>query len=218
MDPVLLCTVHHEGAGAPSDVPRGEAGGYTYWIGDSRFECLRTVWASFATLGFNHVSLDVCLSGNRMVYPVTDKDLRLIGAACADARQRGYVVERPKVRAHKDSPGSSTVCPGTYTMKRWPVVVAAVQISGAGPPPPPPKVSTMPCIISAHDGGYWIVKADGAVESFGGAEFHGSIFGRLPEGRTITSAVGTPSGHGYWLISDVGNVYAFGDAQWHGNA
>lgn len=86
------------------------------------------------------------------------------------------------------------------------------------PPPPPPKVRVMPCIISNDHGGYWIVKADGAVESFGGAEFHGSIFGRLPEGRTITSAVGTPSGHGYWLISDVGNVYAFGDAQWHGNA
>ena len=76
--PVDLVTIHHEGAGAPTDVPRGAAGGYTYWIGVTRWTWLRDVWSNYATLNFNGVSLDICLSGDRMVYPVSDSDITLI--------------------------------------------------------------------------------------------------------------------------------------------
>jgi hypothetical protein len=153
-----------------------------------------------------------------MVYPVTDDDLRLISAACADARRLGYVVNRPKVRAHKDSPGSSTVCPGTYTMARWPAVVTAVQIPGPVPVPPPLKARIMPCIISGYHGGYWIVHADGAVFAFGGASYFGGANNDKAGHPTIVDAAATPSGHGYWLLSDEGNVYAFGNAAYHGGA
>jgi hypothetical protein len=83
------------------------------------------VWHSYATLRFNHVSLDICLSGNRMSSIVTDADVGLIRGAFMDARARGYVTADPVVVAHRDSPGSSTVCPGDLTMARWPVVAAA---------------------------------------------------------------------------------------------
>jgi hypothetical protein len=141
-NPVGLVTVHHEGAGTPSDVPRGAAGGYTYWIGASRYERLRDVWSSFATLGFNHISLDVCLSGNRMTSPVTAADLELIRMAVADARNLGYVIGSPVVLAHRNSPGSSTVCPGDRTMARWSEVVAACTRTGPTPAPAP-KVKPM---------------------------------------------------------------------------
>src|SRR6266404_1456091 len=111
MNPVDLVTIHHEGAGTPTDVPRYAGGGYTYGIGASRWEHFRDVWVSYATLDFNHVSLDICLSGNRMISMVTDPDIQLIHGAFMDARQRGYVTANPTVRAHKNSPGSSTVCP-----------------------------------------------------------------------------------------------------------
>jgi len=44
---------------------------------------LRSPFESFGTLGFNHVSFDVCLSGNRVDHVVTDTDIVLIAAACA---------------------------------------------------------------------------------------------------------------------------------------
>ena len=133
---VALVTIHHEGAGNPTDVARGAAGGYTYWIGTTYWTQLRTPWDSYATLNFNHVSLDICLSGDRMNWPVTDNDIRILSGAVKDARGKGYVIDDPLVRAHRNSPGSSTVCPGDYTMARWADVVAAC----TAPPAPPPEV------------------------------------------------------------------------------
>lgn len=134
MNPVDLVDIHHEGDGTPSDVPRGAKGGYTYWIGASRWTHLRTVWVSFATLHYNHVSLDICLSGDRMKCAVTDSDIQLIHAAFMDARQRGYVTANPTVRPHKLSPGSHTVCPGDNTMARWNDVVLACRDTTAPTP------------------------------------------------------------------------------------
>jgi hypothetical protein len=149
--PVSLVTVHHEGAGAPTDDPARYAhGGYTYGLGPTRWSHLRDVWSSYATLNFNHVSLDLCLSGNRMEYDVTPGDVDVIRGAVADARARGYVVDAPTVRAHRDSPGSSTVCPGDRTMRVWADVVAACQ-AGAAPTPPAPEPSEvvpLTCVAS----------------------------------------------------------------------
>lgn len=139
MNPVSLVTIHHEGAGTPSDVPRGAPEGYTYWIGASRWEHLRDVWESFATFHYNHVSLDICLSGNRMSSRVTDPDIRLIHGAFLDARRRGYVVAAPEVRAHRNSPGSSTVCPGDNTIARWGDVIHACSDLPPAPRPPKPQ-------------------------------------------------------------------------------
>lgn len=124
-DPVALVTIHHEGDGTPTDEARGADGGYSAWIGATRYSLLRPPWVSWATLGFNHVSFDVCLSGNRMVVPVTDRDIGLIHAAFMDARAHDWVVPLPQVRDHHSSPGSRTVCPGRNTMARWNDVLGA---------------------------------------------------------------------------------------------
>lgn len=137
--PVDLVTVHHEGAGAPTDTDRYSEGGYTYGIGLTRWLRFRTVASSYATLNFNHVSMDVCLSGNRMDYPVTDTDLDLMHGAFMDCYARGEVDAVPTVRAHKNSPGSSTVCPGDQTMARWSQVVECFRLDAPTPTPPPTK-------------------------------------------------------------------------------
>lgn len=139
--PVDLVTIHHEGAGSPSDIARGAGGGYTYWIGASRFEWLRSVATSYATLHFNHVSLDICLSGDRDVSPVTDADIALIHGAFMDAHARGEVTDAPKVQAHRDNNNKyyfngalfSTVCPGNLAMARWADIVAACRVAPAPP-------------------------------------------------------------------------------------
>ncbi len=138
MNPLNLVTVHHEGAGDPSNVARGSGGGYSYWIGATGWTRLRSPFVSWATLNFNHVSVDVCLSGDRDVWPVTPYDIAWLTQIAADARGRGEMSNYPLVRPHKLSPGSNTVCPGTDTFADWPQVAHSFVNAGPNVPPPAP--------------------------------------------------------------------------------
>lgn len=89
----------------------------------------------------------------------------------------------------------------------------------SGPIPSPvlvPEVLTMPTIIGNGRGGYWIVKSDGAVFTFGGAAYYGGTNNDATGHPVITGAWPTPTGKGYWLVSATGAVYSFGDAKYHG--
>ena len=139
--PVSRVTIHHEGAGMPTDnVARFYSGGYSAAIGVTAWSRFRSPYTSYGTLGYNHVSVDICLSGNRMDYVVTDRDIELIRQCCADYRARGELVANPDVVFHHDSPGSSTVCPGTNTYAREAEVKAACFPSPPKPPSPKPQV------------------------------------------------------------------------------
>jgi hypothetical protein len=152
-------TVHHRGGGAPSDDSSTYSdGGYTFGIGATVWEHFRSVWDSYATLNFNGESVDICLSGSRgntdPAYPVTDADVELIRGAMADARARGYVVDRPDVIPHRNSPGSSTACPGDNTMARWPEIVEACMAgSVAVEPEPEPEVIEMQSVTLTNEDG-----------------------------------------------------------------
>lgn len=141
MNPVSLVTIHHEGAGVPVDWARGGEGGYCLWIGDENgdhvYDVLRNPWIAWATLNFNHQSLDICLSGNRMVTQVTPADIDTIRMAVARARSLGWVVDAPYVRSHHDSPGSSTVCPGAHALDplTWLAIVTACHKEVPAPMP-----------------------------------------------------------------------------------
>lgn len=142
--PVTRVTIHHEGAGSPTDnVGRFAEGGYSAGIGINAWTRFRSPYVSYGTLGWNHRSVDICLSGNRMDYVVTDHDLELIREACADFRARGELVDNPDVVFHHDSPGSNTVCPGTHTYERQAEVVAACKPAPPVPPPPKKKVTKL---------------------------------------------------------------------------
>lgn len=234
MQPVSLITIHHEGAGVPVDWARGGEGGYTYWIGDVNGDGvhleLRTPWVSWATLDFNHVSLDICLSGDRDTSPVTDADIFTIGVVVAEARNKGYVVDHPLVRQHHDSPGSNTVCPGTFTRDphTWLRIVAACQASGQISIPPPPSVkpptvkvqATMQPLVMKPWNAIWrdanghviaAVSTDGDVYAFGcpyrpWADQHVDLANQGPV-VAIGQAPGLPGGR-YQLTTANGNHYA----------
>lgn len=216
--PVSLVTIHHEGAGAPTDTPRGAEGGYTYWLGSSYWTWLRDVWSSFATWNFNHVSLDLVWSGNRMEHDVTPADIEMLRAAVKDARALGYVVNNPQVRDHHDSPGSSTVCSGTYSRESWNEIVVACQADGAiaTPTPPPPKRGAMELQRTKSGRGYYVVGADGGVFCYGDAKFHGSMGGTHLNAPVVGMAV-RPQDDGYLLAASDGGVFAFGKAPFHGS-
>lgn len=184
---VDLVTIHHEGAGVPTNYPRGADGGYSIWIGTTNYTLLRAPEVSFATKHFNHVSLDVCLSGNHQVVPLSTSTIELVRRGVADARNRGWVTDHPNVEPHRAS--FSTACPGDQTMTRWSEVVAACHTPVALPVPKP-KVTPMydPAIVvvggiaaSADDPkthGVWIFGKYGHVYRFEGANDIGSLNGQ----------------------------------------
>lgn len=130
-----LVTIHHEGAGDPSDVARGAKGGYTYWLGKTCWQRLRSPYESYATLHYNHVSVDICLSGNRDNWDVTQQDLIFLSQIGADARARGELTDNPTVRPHRWT--FNTDCPGQRTMAIWELVAQRFVNTAANTPPDP---------------------------------------------------------------------------------
>ena len=165
MAPVNLVTIHHEGAGTPTeDVQRFSEGGYCYGLGITTWTRFRAPVDNWATLGFNGLDLTTCFSGDRTNIPVTDSDLALLHSAFMDCYGRGEVTATPVVRAHRNSPGSSTVCPGDQTMLRWPDIVAACTYKP--PPPPEPPVNTVQLRAETNldgRGELFALNADGTV-------------------------------------------------------
>ena len=64
--------------------------------------------------------------------------------------------------------------------------------------------------------GYWEVRSDGGVFSFGDAHFYGSMGGRHLT-QKIIGITASPTGNGYWLYAADGGVFAFGDAVFAGS-
>jgi hypothetical protein len=64
--------------------------------------------------------------------------------------------------------------------------------------------------------GYWEVRSDGGVFTFGDAKFYGSM-GGTPLTQPIIGITASPTGHGYWLYAADGGVFAFGDAVFAGS-
>jgi|SRR5215472_5601784 len=162
---VDLSTIHHEGAGAPCTIAQANRcyeGGYSYAICTDGWVRWRSPQSSYATKDFNHRSLDMVLTGNRMDYEVTDADIAALHGAFMDCYQRGEVTAGPQVRPHRYSPGSSTVCPGDRTMARWDDVANAVMLGGTPPQPKPPEDENMDLASAInHDGRPVVVQVGG---------------------------------------------------------
>lgn len=142
---VDVVKIHHEGAGVPHDDAgnAGATGGYSIWIGPSRYTLLRPPWEDWSTLNLNHVVMGCCFSGQRQdgipgdpSHPITDTELSLLHAAFLDAHSRGWVTSTPQVSPHDNLAGSATVCPGTQTYDRWVQVVAACAVDTVPVPAP----------------------------------------------------------------------------------
>jgi hypothetical protein len=139
--PVDLVTIHHEGSlangGAPSDdVGRFKEGGYCCGIGANLYERWRAPADNWATLNYNGEDWTPCYSGDHHTgTALRAQDIDLLHLAYMDAYTRGEVTAAPVVRAHRNSPGSATACPGDFTIERWDDVVAACRPGPSKPPP-----------------------------------------------------------------------------------
>jgi hypothetical protein len=213
-------TVHHEGAGSPTDnVDRYlSTDKYSAGIGVTRYELRRSPQDSFRTDGQGGtVCLQICLSGNRNDHAVTDDDLELIARCCNEARGKGWLTEVPEVFFHNDT--ASTACPGTHTAARRPDIEAACR-TYTEHGPVPIEEDDMPTgaqmlAVTPSGAGYWVVGSDGGVFCYGDAGFYGSC-GDKTLNEPVVGIAATPSGRGYWLLAKDGGVFAFGDADFYG--
>jgi hypothetical protein len=90
------------------------------------------------------------------------------------------------------------------------------------PPPAPPQEDEM-LDHTPSGNGYWILKPDGSVWSYGDAQYHGGLNpgapvggGAMPAGVTAKSITAHPTQQGYWIYTTGGGVYAFGAAKYYG--
>lgn len=139
MAPVDIVKIHHEGAGAPNDIPKD---GYSGWIGKTGWQLVHPPWEDTSTLNLNGVVLGVCFSGQRQQnvpnspsFPVTDREIEWLRELVDEARRRGWVTNTPEVSPHNNLAGSATVCPGTNVYARWRDVVSACMVVTVPSPP-----------------------------------------------------------------------------------
>ncbi len=88
------------------------------------------------------------------------------------------------------------------------------QVNGHGGLPPVAGYAGI--TATADGGGYWIVKTDGGVFSYGDAGFHGSA-GGAPINQPAIAITATGDGNGYYLAATDGGVFSYGDAAFHGS-
>ena len=87
----------------------------------------------------------------------------------------------------------------------------------AGPSKPAaPAVPEYRIIATKSGNGYWQVKSDGAVYSFGDAQYHGGLNTVAHPSRFV--AMAATAGSGYWELAEDGAIYSFGDAGYYGGA
>jgi len=79
----------------------------------------------------------------------------------------------------------------------------------------PMSPSALVALASARSGrGYWLAASNGAVYSFGDAQFRGGLVGKRLTSPIVGMAAG---GAGYWFVASDGGVFAF-DAPYDGSA
>jgi hypothetical protein len=208
--------VHHEGGGKPRDAwDCLIAADYSIAVGSTRIEVRNSPANSFRTDGTTGPSLQICLTGNRDTYEVTDNDLRLIGEACDEAEQFGWIPSAAARRCQFHGDTAATACPGAHTRDRRDDIYAVVlgKADYDGGDEMPSGAQTMVRTRSGH--GYYVVGSDGGVFCYGDAVFHGSMGGEHLN-EPIVGMELTDSGAGYWLIAQDGGIFSFGDAQFYG--
>jgi hypothetical protein len=225
--PLDTIVQHHEGFGKPRNgiyLPH-----YSYILGLDEWHIRSDLVSPVApkpggdtsTENFNRKVIGVCLSGNRQTgikdnpaYPVTDIDIEMMIEVGADARRRGWLIDNPSVRDHKDMPGSNTVCSGDLTRARWDDVWNAYQLrvpSGDDVPKDSDFVASF-----ANASGSWKMKYDGSIFTISG-KFFGSYF-TLPAAdrndptRRFNTGFAHPT-NGYSIVSVKGEVYSFDTPQ-----
>jgi hypothetical protein len=168
-------------------------------------------------LNANGGSVGVCLLGNFAGQPPTAAAMDALGRLFAwkatdhDVDPHGaspYLFGDdtfgtfPNISGHRDT--YQTSCPGSMAYTQLPALrdrVANLKEAKSKP---------------AATAGYWSAGRDGAVFSYGLAQYYGGMHGQALNAPVVGMSA-TPSGKGYWLLGADGGIFSFGDAGFHGS-
>jgi len=86
-----------------------------------------------------------------------------------------------------------------------------------GTKPMPSNLVMVDIALTPTGKGYWLLRSDGAIYSFGDAKYLGGAnTAPIPSGSNAVGITATASGQGYVIVLDTGQCYAYGDAQYEG--
>jgi len=72
-------------------------------------------------------------------------------------------------------------------------------------------------MVRTTDGlGYWVLLANGSVNTYGDAVDQGSPIGSVSAANSASAIFTTSDGGGYWVASANGDVFTYGDAPYDG--
>ncbi len=94
--------------------------------------------------------------------------------------------------------------------------LAALAAGGQQPSDLPARTDYVGIASSQDGGGYWVLKGDGGIFSFGDAKFHGSA-GGSGIAQPAIALTPTDDGGGYFIAATDGGVFTYGDAGFHGS-
>jgi uncharacterized protein YkwD len=142
--------------------------------------------------------------------------------ASAQTNTQGNPVPATPVVAGAPS-GDPVYCPGQTVGPNGAVTATGGQYPypfPVTPVPGEPNGATSSAVVgvaaTADGEGYWLARADGAVDPHGDAVDYGDA-SSLNLDAPIAHIVGTADGRGYWLVAADGGIFSFGDAKFFGS-
>jgi len=114
--------------------------------------------------------------------------------------------------------GGHTSCPGPARAAQRGAILYVASLELATPVPAR-HAQGVKMIARTNGKGYWILKPDGSVWSYGDAAYHGGLNPGAPvgggamqqPGEVAISIEASPSGNGYAILSSANNLFCFGD-------
>ncbi len=102
---------------------------------------------------------------------------------------------------------------GGYAFNPWPLASERNAVGsrfGVAVREGPDLRSQFSSLSATQSGGYRVLKGDGSVFGYGGAEYLGSAHGPFP--GVAVDLVATPDGAGYWIAAADGSLFGYGSA------
>jgi len=122
--------------------------------------------------------------------------------------------------------GGHTSCPGPVRAAQRSAILYIAGLVLAGPVPPPHPQGARMFVRTPSGKGYWQIRPDGSVWSYGDATYHGGLNAGAPvgggamkqPGEVAVSIEASVTGNGYAILSSAGNLFCFGDFPYLGHA
>ena len=227
--PIAVCLHHQAGSGNPASVYASRNVSAHFWL--PRSAAVAPVqhvdtgvrsWHGGGTLNDTSIGVETEGCGSPPhADTLTEYQVDRFGALMAWANEvhgvplvKSETATTPGLNYHRCQGGFNTACPCDTRLNQRDEILR--RAAGGAAPPSATKRKGRNMIASTDTGnGYWTTTSDGAVYTFGDAQFQGQGFSPDVISGEVVGIAGCGN-DGYWLLASDGGVFAFGSAQYYG--